>query len=168
MRLPAVLSLAALVLQVVRPPEVPFVPSTPAVIDAMLRAAEVTSKDVVYDLGCGDGRILIEAARRYGARGVGIDIDAALIDAARTAAAAAGVADRVTFKVGDLFAADVREATVVTLYLLPSMNVRLAPLLRRQLRPGARVVSNSFDMGDWTPTARIPVESTAVFLWRIQ
>jgi SAM-dependent methyltransferase len=168
MRLPAVLSLAVLLLQVARPPDVPFVPSSPAVIDAMLRAAEVTASDIVYDLGCGDGRILIEAARRYGARGVGIDIDAGLIETARTAAAAAGVADKVTFRVGDLFAADVREATVVTLYLLPSMNARLAPMLRRQLRPGARVVSNSFDMGDWTPTARIPVDATAVFLWRIQ
>lgn len=158
----------ALAFQAVKPPEVPFVPSTPAVIATMLEAAEVTAADVVYDLGCGDGRILIEAARRFGARGVGIDIDPALIDRARAAATLAGVGDRVTFRVGDLFMADVREATVVTVYLLPSMNARLAPLLRRQLRPGARVVSNSFDMGDWVPSARIPVEATAVFLWRIQ
>lgn len=159
---------AALLVQNARPADVPFVPSTPAVIDTMLRAAELTPNDVVYDLGCGDGRILIEAARRYGARGVGIDIDPALIESARAAAAEAGVAGRISFRVGDLFAADVREATVVTLYLLPSLNARLAPMLRRQLAPGARVVSNSFDMGDWVPAARIPVEGTAVFLWRIQ
>jgi len=124
---------------------------------------------VVYDLGCGDGRIVIAAAKQFGARGVGVDIDPARIAEARANAKAAGVEHLVTFRVEDLFAADIRDATVVALYLLPSVNKRLMPKLRSELKPGARVVSNSFDMGsEWPADRRVPIENTAIFLWKIQ
>jgi protein-L-isoaspartate O-methyltransferase len=148
---------------------VPYVPSTPTIVDAMLKLADVSKRDVVYDLGSGDGRIVIAAAKQYGAHGVGIDIDPQLVTQARANAKAAGVENLVTFRVDDLFTTDVHDATVVTLYLLPSVNKRLAPRLRQQLRPGARIVSNSFDMGDeWPFDRRVPIESTAIFLWKIQ
>ncbi len=137
-----------------RRPDVMFVPSSDAVVTAMLDMARVTSRDVVYDLGCGDGRIVIAAAQRYGARGVGIDIDPARIAEANASARAAGVTGRVRFIVGDIFSDDTKigDATVVTLYLLPSLNERLRPKLWRELRPGTRVVSNSFGMGRaWPP-----------------
>jgi SAM-dependent methyltransferase len=148
---------------------VPYVPTSPAVVDAMLQLAAVTGRDLVYDLGCGDGRIVIAAAKRYGARGVGVDIDPQRITEARANAKAAGVEHLVTFRVEDLFATDVTGATVVALYLLPSVYRRLAPKLRRELKPGARVVSNSFDMGtEWPADRRLPIGDTAIFLWRIQ
>jgi SAM-dependent methyltransferase len=127
-------------------------------VDVILGLAAVTSGDVVYDLGSGDGRIPIAAARRHGARGLGIEIDPALVRLAEDSARAAGVADRVRFVRGDLFRADLRPATVVTLYLLSSLNLRLRPILLEQLRPGTRVVSNSFSMGEWRPDSVVIVE----------
>jgi SAM-dependent methyltransferase len=133
-----------------RSPDVPFVPTQTELVRSMLNVAKVDSSDVVYDLGCGDGRIVIAAVRHYGAkRGVCVDIDPKRIEEARHNADTAGVAGRITFSNADLFQTDLSEATVVTLYLLPLINERLRPKLFRELRPGTRVVSNSFDMGNW-------------------
>ena len=129
----------------------PYVPTPYDVVNRMLELAEVTRDDVVYDLGCGDGRIVITAAERFGARGVGIDYDPERIAEANANAARRGVQDLVTFIQQDAMQADVSEATVVTLYLLSSSNRRLRPILTRQLRPGARIVSHAFRMGDWRP-----------------
>jgi cyclopropane fatty-acyl-phospholipid synthase-like methyltransferase len=149
----------------VRKPDVWYVPTTPEMVDRMLRLANVQPNDVVYDLGCGDGRIVIAAARDFGARAVGIDIDPKLIRVARANAAAAGVADRVRFEVGDLFEADLREATVVTLYLLPHINRRLRPKLLAQLPPGARIVAHDFDLGDeWPPDETLDFGRDILFL----
>jgi ribosomal protein L11 methylase PrmA len=141
------------------------------VVYAMLEAAKVGPGDVVYDLGCGDGRIVVAAASRYGARGVGVDLDPERIREATDNAARAGVTDRVTFLRQDLFATDVRAATVVALYLSPEINLRLRDTLRRDLRPGSRVVSHQFDMGDWLPERALEVAVAGaprrVFLWRI-
>lgn len=150
-----------------RGPDVIFVPTQDAVVNAMLRLAQVTKRDVVYDLGCGDGRIVIAAARQYGARGVGIDIDPQRVKEATENARKAGVADRVKIVHGDLFEADISPATVVTLYLLTSLNLKLRPKLMKELKPGSRVVSQSFDMGDWTPERTVEVSGTPVYLWRI-
>jgi len=153
-----------------RPPDVIFVPSADEVVDAMLKLAKVTSQDVVYDLGCGDGRIVIAAARQYGAHGVGIDIDPDLVEKATQTARRAGVSDKVRFIVGDIFSEDVKigDATVVTLYLLPSLNERLRPKLWRELRPGTRVVSNSFAMGEaWRPEKTQPGGETWIYFWTI-
>lgn len=132
-----------------REPDVPYVPTTEAAVEAMLKLAHAGKSDVVYDLGCGDGRIVIAAALKFGARGVGIDIDPRRISEARANARKAGVEDRVRFIEQDLFKADIREATVVTLFLLDHVNLRLRPKLLSELKPGTRVVSNTFDMGDW-------------------
>jgi len=121
------------------------------VVDEILRLARVGRDDTVYDLGCGDGRIVIAAARDFGARGVGIDLDPRRIDEAKAAARAAGVADRVRFVVRDLFESDFSEASVVTLYLFPELNARLRPKLLAELKPGARIVSHQFLIGDWAP-----------------
>jgi len=141
------------------------------VVEAMLEAARVGPRDVVYDLGCGDGRIVIMAASRYGARAVGVDLDPERIREARHNAERAGVTDRVTFLEQDLFAADVGAATVVALYLSSEVNLRLRPKLLRELRPGSRVVSHQFDMGDWRPerTIEVPVLPNVrlVHFWRI-
>src|SRR5689334_10408822 len=134
-----------------RQPDVVFVPTPPDVVDAMLKLGKVSSSDVVYDLGCGDGRIVIAAAKTYGARGVGIDINPERIKEARANARTAGVEGLVRFEENDLFQADIREATVVTLFLLPTVNLKLRPRLLRELKPGTRIVSNTFDMGDWKP-----------------
>ena len=153
----------------VRPPDVMFLGTEPAVVKGMLDLAKVTKHDVVYDLGCGDGRIVIAAAKNYGARGVGIDIDPARIADANAAARAAGVADRVTFQVGDIFDPKVKigDATVVTLFLLPELNRRLRPRLWQDLAPGTRVVSNSFDMGvEWAPEKTAQIGTFAIYLWR--
>jgi SAM-dependent methyltransferase len=154
----------------VRTPDVIFVPSSDEVVTTMLDLAHVTSQDVVYDLGCGDGKIVIAAAKRTGAHGVGIDIDPARIAEANANARTAGVTDLVTFRVGDIFSDDVHfgDATVVTLYLLPSLNERLRPKLWRELRPGTRVVSNSFGMGEaWTPDATRQAGNYWVYLWTV-
>jgi cyclopropane fatty-acyl-phospholipid synthase-like methyltransferase len=149
-------------------PEVPYFPTPDAVVDAMLRLARVGPDDTVYDLGCGDGRIVIAAAAKYGARGYGIDIDPAPLIRARRDARRAGVADRVRFERGDLFQADLRPATVVTLYLFESLNRRLAPKLRAELRPGARIVSHKFGMGsDWPPDRVLSVGDSTVYLWTL-
>ncbi|MDH4066455.1 MAG: class I SAM-dependent methyltransferase, partial [Acidobacteriota bacterium] len=132
-------------------PDAFFVPSRQSIADAMLALAEVTPTDLVYDLGSGDGRVLILAAQKYGARGVGIEIDPALVARARAVAEEGGVADRVRFIEGDLFTADISQATVVTLYLSTRANRRLLPKLRSELHPGARIVSQQFDLRPWTP-----------------
>ena len=129
----------------------PYVPTPQIVVDKMLELAEVTSKDLVYDLGCGDGRIVITAAKKYGAHGVGVDIDPQRIDESVANAKAAGVENLVTFKLVDAMKVDVSPATVVTLYLLSSSNMALRPILTKQLKPGARIVSHAFSMGDWAP-----------------
>jgi SAM-dependent methyltransferase len=137
--------------QTQREPDVPYVPTTDEAVQAMLKLAKVQKNDIVYDLGCGDGRIVIAAAKTYGARGVGIDIDPQRIREAKENAKKAGVEKLVRFEENDLFQADFREATVVSLFLLPSINLRLRPKLLEDLKPGTRVVSNTFDMGDWKP-----------------
>jgi cyclopropane fatty-acyl-phospholipid synthase-like methyltransferase len=131
--------------------------------------ANVTGADTVYDLGCGDGRIPIAAAQKYGARGVGIDIDPVRIAEAKENAKAAGVADKVTFLNQDLFTSDFKDATVVTLYLLPSVNERLMPKLQKELKPGTRIVSHAFSMGaEWPPDARQEVEGKTIYYWTIK
>jgi SAM-dependent methyltransferase len=147
-------------------PDVEFIPTPPAVVDAMLALAKVTSADVVYDLGSGDGRVVIAAAQRYGARGVGVEIDPDLMARATANAVKAGVADRVRFITGNIFEADVSEATVVTLYLLQSLNERLRPKLVRELKPGTRIVSHVFSMGpEWPPLESLRVQGHPIFLW---
>ena len=148
-------------------PDIHFVPTPDAVVDAMLKIAHVTSGDVIYDLGSGDGRIVIEAARRYGARGVGIEIDRELIKTANSRARKAGVADKVRFVQTDLFQADLSDATVVTLYLSDSINFRLQPKLRSQLKPGTRVVSHRFTMRDWPSDRDVDVGGKHVYLWTV-
>jgi SAM-dependent methyltransferase len=133
----------------------------------MLKLAGVSSKDIVYDLGCGDGRIVIAAARDFGARGVGIDIAAPHIDDARALARNAGVANKVHLAVGDIFTTDIRDATVVALYLLPDLNLKLRPRLLRELKPGTRIVSHAFDMGDWKPDKIEVVDGSRIFLWTV-
>jgi ubiquinone/menaquinone biosynthesis C-methylase UbiE len=145
--------------------DVPYVPSPDAVVDKMLEVAKVGPKDVVYDLGSGDGRIVIRAARKYGARGVGIDIDPERIREAQANARKAGVAERVEFRQGDLFKADIRDATVVTLYLMNSVNLQLRPKLLAELKPGTRVVSHAFQMGDWKPAEVHRVDRASVYYW---
>jgi SAM-dependent methyltransferase len=150
-------------------PAVRYVPSPQSVVDAMLALARVTADDVVYDLGSGDGRIPITAAHRYGARGVGIEIEPRLIAEAKDNAAKAGVAARVVFLHQDLFESDIRPATVVTLFLLPRLNQELMPKLRRDLRPGARIVSHQFDMGpEWPPEQSQDVSGLTIYLWTIR
>ena len=151
-----------------RTPEVPFVPTPDAVVEGMLKLAGVQNSDTVYDLGCGDGRIVITAAKKYGARGVGIEIDPALVKKAKDNAAAAGVSSRVRFVTQDLFTSDISEATVVTLYLLQSINERLRPKLVRELKPGTRIVSHMFNMGpEWPPEKTLEVERSRIFFWTI-
>lgn len=150
-----------------RGPDVIFVPTPGDIVDTMLKMAAVTKKDTVYDLGCGDGRIIITAAQRYGARGVGIDIDPERVEEATANVRKAGVADRVKIIRGDLFEADISSATVVTLYLLTELNLKLRPKLLRDLNPGTRVVSHAFAMGDWKPERTADVSGTTVYLWRI-
>ena len=150
-------------------PDVKYVPTPQNVVEAMLDLARVTSGDVVYDLGSGDGRIPITAALRYGARGVGIEIDPLQLRYAYDNLKKAGVADRVQFYNQDLFATDVSGATVVTMFLLPQVNERLAPKLRRELRPGARIVSHQYRMGDaWPPDEAHDVTGLMIYLWVVK
>lgn len=151
-----------------RDPDVPFVPTRQEVVEAMLKMADVKPGDIVYDLGCGDGRIVITAAQKFGARGVGIDIDPTRISEARYNARRAGVEKQVEFKVGDLFEADIRGATVVTLYLLPEINLRLKPKLQRDLKRGTRIVSHDFSMGDeWKPERAQKIGNSTIYFWTI-
>lgn len=155
--------------------EVPYIQTPSNVVDAMLSLAGVEAQDYVVDLGSGDGRIVIAAAARYGARGLGIDYDAGLIAKSRAAGEKAGVSERVKFLKQDIFEADFRDATVVTMYLLPEVNLQLRPRLLFDLRPGTRVVSHDWDMGDWAPDRQITVEApekivghkkeSTIYLW---
>lgn len=148
--------------------DVPFVPSSPEIVDAMLKMANVKKSDVVYDLGCGDGRIVIAAVKDYGAkRAVGVDIDPERITESKSNARKAGVTNRTEFRVGNLFETDIREASVVTLYLLPDVNRKLMPKLMSDLKPGTRVVSHAFDMGDWKPEKTQEVGGTTLYFWTI-
>ena len=150
-------------------PDVVYIPTPQPVVEAMLAGAAVKPTDVVYDLGSGDGRIVITAAKKYGARGVGIELDPALVKQATENAAAAGVSDRVRFVAGNIFDADISEATVVTLYLLQSLNERLRPKLVRELKPGTRIASHVFNMGpEWPPENKLVVDRSPVFFWTIQ
>jgi SAM-dependent methyltransferase len=143
-----------------------YVPTPPEIVDRMLVVAKVRAGDVVYDLGCGDGRMVIAAAKKYGTRGVGVDLDPARIREARANAEQAGVAKLVTFQVADMFETDISEATVVMLYLLPELNRRLKPKLFAELRPGARVVSHDWDMGkDWQPDEYVKLGGDGIYLW---
>ncbi|MEX2270368.1 MAG: methyltransferase domain-containing protein [Vicinamibacterales bacterium] len=152
--------------QAPRQPDVIYVPTPPEVVDAMLRLAKVGPNDVVYDLGSGDGRIVIAAAQKYGARGIGFDIDPQRIAEANANLAQAGVGNRVRFVQGDLFEQDLGEATVITLYLLPSLNLKLRPTLWK-LKPGTRIVSHSFDMGDWEPEVTETVDGRQIYFWTV-
>jgi len=148
--------------------DVGYVPTMPEIVDEMLRLANVGRGDVVYDLGCGDGRLVITAVKKFGAkRGVGVDIDPELIRESKRNARAAGVAARVKFTEQDLFKADISEATVVVLYLLPELNLRLRSKLWAELRPGTRVVSNAFDMGDWKYEKATHVNGNPIYFWTI-
>ena len=149
-------------------PDIHYVPTSNRVIKAMFRLAQPRPGDVVYDLGSGDGRIVIAFAKQYGIRGVGVEIDPQLVKDATRNAEKAGVADKVKFVEGDLFQADLSPATIVALYLSPTTNLRLREKLRKELKPGARVVSNRFDMGDWAPDDQIKTDGRRVYLWTIR
>ena len=154
-----------------RKPDVIWIPTEDAVVTAMLKLANVTKDDVVYDLGCGDGRIVIAAARQFGARGVGVDIDPERIAEANAAAVKAGVTDKVKFFVGDVFDPNLKisDATVVALFLLQSMNERLRPRLQTELRPGSRIVANSFTLGDaWPAQKNQVVGNSIIYLWTVR
>ncbi len=153
--------------QIAKIPEVPYVPTANTVVEGMLKLAGMKSTDIVYDLGCGDGRIVVMAAKNYGAHGVGVDINPVRIQEARENARQNNVESLVRFEEGDLFDADIHDATVVTLYLLPNVNLRLRPKLLKDLKPGTRVVSHSFDMGDWKPEKSEQVEGATIYLWTI-
>ncbi|MBD8528440.1 MULTISPECIES: class I SAM-dependent methyltransferase [unclassified Massilia] len=149
--------------------DVPYVPTPQEVVERMLQMAKVGKNDVLFDLGCGDGRIVVTAAKAHGARGTGIDIDPERISEARKNAEQAGVTKQVNFKVADLFETDVSPASVVTLYLLPNINTRLRPQLWKQLKVGARVVSHAFDMGpEWPPEKTESVEGRTIYYWTIK
>jgi SAM-dependent methyltransferase len=154
-----------------RAPDVHYEPTSPEVVEVMLRLADVKAGDVVYDLGCGDGRIVIRAVREFAARGVCVDIDPQRIAESRENARAAGVADRIRFLNQDLLVTDVSDATVVMLFLSPALNLALRPTLLRELKPGARIVSHWHDMGDWKPQKTVRVKSNGrerpVYLWTI-
>jgi ribosomal protein L11 methylase PrmA len=165
---PAVASAQATATQTpTRRPDVIYVPTPEEVVEAMLQVAKVTKNDVVYDLGTGDGRIPVTAAKKYGARGVGIDIDPQRIKEATENVTKNGVGDRVRIIQGDLFETNISEATVVTLYLLPSLNQKLIPKLNKELKPGTRIVSHAFDMGDWKPEQELDVNGRKVYFWTI-
>lgn len=154
-----------------RRPDVVYVPTPEVVVQKMLDLAQVKKTDILYDLGSGDGRIVITAAQKIGTRGIGIDIDPERIRESNENAKKAGVTDRVKFLQQDLFTTDLREATVVTLYLLPTLNVKLRPKLFKELKPGTRIVSHDFDMGEWKPEQVVKVKGPqrehTVYFWRI-
>lgn len=173
MRLAGLLLVSLLTQAVPIVPRAPYVATPPDVVDRMLALAKVDSRDVVYDLGCGDGRIVIAAAQQFGARGVGVDIDPARIYEAEANAKRAGVEKLVTFRLQDALETDVSDATVVTLYMLSAINVKLRPILTRQLAKGSKIVSHSFAMGDWEPdhvdTFRDAAGTTrTLYLWEIR
>lgn len=143
----------------------PYVATPPDIVNAMLKLADARKSDIVYDLGCGDGRIVIAAAKEYGARGVGIDINPQRIDEANQNAKREHVANLVNFHIGDVFESDVRQATIVALYMLSDVNVKLRPKLVHELKPGARIVTHGFGMGNWQPTRVEEVDGEKVYLW---
>lgn len=156
----------------------PYVPTPPQVVAAMLKVAAVSSRDVVVDLGSGDGRIVITAAQEYGARGRGYDIDPELVERSNAAARKLGLQQRVSFREEDVLKADIGDATVVTLYLLPEMMAQLRSKLQRELKPGTRIVSHDFDFGDWKPDRRVELEldqkyditgswTSTIYLWTV-
>lgn len=163
----ALLAAAGASAALARQPDVIYVPTPQDVVEDMLRLADVRTGDVLYDLGSGDGRIAVTAAKKYGVRAVGIDIDPERIAEASRNARRSGVAKLVSFRQQDLFQADFREATVVTLYLLPDLNLKLRPRLWAELRPGTRVVSHQFDMGDWKPEKTLESNGRTVYFWVI-
>jgi SAM-dependent methyltransferase len=150
----------------VRTPDVPYVPTTEKAVEEMLKLAKVQKSDVLYDLGCGDGRIVITAAKLYGTRGVGIDINPERIKEANENLKNSGVGDKVKFIQGDLFEMDLSPATVITLYLLPALNLKLRPKILK-LKPGTRIVSHDFDMGDWKPEKTVEADGKTVYFWTI-
>lgn len=171
--MPARLALFALLALQIAPaprrPDVIYVPTPDNVVLSILNLAQVTRTDVVYDLGSGDGRIPIAAARLFGARGVGIEIDPALVRRSVENAAKAGVGDRVAFRAQDLFEADIHDATVVTLFLLQGLNLKLAPKLQRELRPGTRIVSLNFTMGEaWPPDLTQDADGLTIYMWTVR
>ncbi|MBC8118323.1 MAG: class I SAM-dependent methyltransferase [Burkholderiaceae bacterium] len=147
--------------------DVPYVPTPIAVVDAMLDLAKVTSSDTVYDLGCGDGRIVVRAATRFGCRGVGVDLNPERVKEAKQNAAKAAVTELTRFEVGDVFDFDFSPASVVTMYLLPSVNLKLRPRLQKELKPGTRIVSHDFHMGDWPAQITREVGRSRIYLWTI-
>ena len=151
-----------------RPPDVYWEPTTDPVVTAMLKLADVKKGDLVYDLGCGDGRIVIAAAKEFGAHGVGVDIDPQRISESNENAKKAGVTSMVQFREDDLFETKISDATVVTLFLWPSLNLKLRPKLLKDLKPGTRIVSHSHDMGDWKAEKEETVEGARLFLWTIK
>lgn len=151
-----------------RRPDIAFIPTPQPAIEVLLEALQVAESDVIYDLGCGDGRVLITAALRFGARGVGIDIDPVRVQEAQTKAEGMGISDRLTFREQDLFESRFEAASIVILYLLPHLNLKLRPRLLEQLKPGTRIVSIDFDMGDWQPENVIKLEieeETTLYFW---
>jgi SAM-dependent methyltransferase len=160
------LSLALAQEKKLREPDVVFVPTPPEVVDQMMKLANVHKGDVLYDLGCGDGRTVI-AASKLGARAIGIDINPQRIKESLENAQKNGVADRVVFRNEDLFEADFKDATVVTLYLLPSLNLKLRPRLWKELKPGTRIVSHDFDMGEWKAEKELELDGHTLYLWTV-
>jgi precorrin-6B methylase 2 len=150
-----------------RTPDVPFVPTPQPVVEAMLKLAEVKKGDILYDLGCGDGRLVITAAKQYGVKATGIDIDPKRIEESTANAKKEGVEKLVKFVNQDLFEADFHDATVITLYLLPGINLKLRPKLWKELKPGTRIVSHSFDMGDWQAQKQTDVDGRVLYFWTI-
>lgn len=146
--------------------DVPYVPTKQPVVDAMLNLAKVSKGDIHYDLGCGDGRIVVSAAKR-GAIATGVDIDPQRIKEANENAKIAGVTDKVTFIEGNLFDLDFSKATVLTLYLLPDVNLKLKPKILKEMKPGSRIVSHAFDMGDWKPEKTIVVDGSTIHYWTV-
>jgi 2-polyprenyl-3-methyl-5-hydroxy-6-metoxy-1,4-benzoquinol methylase len=147
--------------------DVPYVPTPTAVVNEMLRIGKVTKNDVLYDLGSGDGRIVITAAKKFGTRGFGIDLDPQRVKEANQNAQQAGVSNLVQFRQQDLFQADLSNATVVTLYLLPEVNLKLRSKLISELKPGTRIVSHAFDMGDWKPEQVVEVNGNTIYYWTV-
>ncbi|HWL74040.1 MAG TPA: class I SAM-dependent methyltransferase [Burkholderiaceae bacterium] len=148
--------------------DVPYVPTPMPVVDAMLDLAKVTKSDVVYDLGCGDGRIVVRAATRFGCRGVGVDLNPERVKEAKANASRANVTELTRFEVGDVFEFDFSPASVVTMYLLPSVNLKLRPRLLKELKPGTRLVSHDFHMGDWAAETVRDVGRSRIYLWTIK
>lgn len=145
--------------------DVPYVPSPQEVVEAMLKLAGVKSSDTVIDLGCGDGRIVVTAAKKFGARAIGYDLDPERIKEANDSAKESGVSDKVKFVEKNLFDAEIKDASVVTLYLLPGVNEKLKPRLLKELKPGTRIVSHSFSMGDWQPVKQEDIGGRRIYLW---